>query len=363
MEEPEQTTKVTVDRPLDPSAIMQLATGYWASATLLAANDLQLFGVLKDGAKTATEVAHALGTEARATEMLLDACCGLNLVAKQGAQYMLPSISAAYLVAGEPNYLGNALRWARDQYQAWGRLAEAARTGEPVMPPHHLGDDPGRTRTFVLGMHDRAMGVARGVIRFLDLEGRTSLLDVGGGPGTYSMLLAREYPDLHATVLDLPGVVEVAQELIAGAGLSDRVEVMEADATFGDYGEDRYDAVLFSGVLHQMSVETIQRMLAGAYRALVAGGKVLVSDMMLDATHTQPVFSALFSLQMLLTSRQGGVFSAEECMAWLQEAGFGDVEVHRLPRRCRIRSFQAGNSKTTMDDRPWSMSMVLSKRT
>jgi ubiquinone/menaquinone biosynthesis C-methylase UbiE len=331
MSEPEQTTKVTIDRPLDPTAIMQLATGYWASATLLATNDLQLFAELKDGAKTAPEVAQALGTDARATEMLLDACCGLNLVAKQGAQYMLPSISAAYLVPGEPNYLGNALRWARDQYEAWGGLAEAARTGEPVMPPHHLGDDPGRTRTFVLGMHDRAMGVARGVIRFLDLEGSRSLLDVGGGPGTYSMLLAREYPELQATVLDLPGVVAVARELIDQAGLTDRVAVMEADATFGDYGEDRFDAVLFSGVLHQMSGETSQRMLAGAHRALTSGGKVLISDIMLDATNTQPVFSALFSLQMLLTSVEGRVFSAEEGMGWLETAGFGDVEVHRLP--------------------------------
>ena len=102
-------------------------------------------------------------------------------------------------------------------------------------------------------------------------------------------------------------------------------------ATLAEYGDSYYDAVLFSGVLHQMSAETIRRMLAGAYRALIPVGQVFVSDIMVDATRTQPSFSALFSLQMLLTSNGGGTFAAEECQQWLMDAGFRDVEIHRLP--------------------------------
>ena len=47
------------------------------------------------------------------------------------------------------------------------------------------------------------------------------------------------------------------------------------------------------------------------------GGKVIVSDIMSDPTHTQPVFSTLFSLQMLLASKEGAVFSPNECEAWM----------------------------------------------
>lgn len=316
----------------DPTPIFQLATGYWASAALLAANEIGLFGVLADGAQTARQAAETLGSDLRATEMLLNACAGLDLVLKQGDTYALTPVAEAYLVPGRPGYLGSALRWAQDQYTVWGELPASVRSGRPAVDPgRHLGGDAQQTRHFVLAMHERAQGVARGVVPFFKLEGCRMLLDVGGGPGTYAVLLAQQYPTLRATVLDLPKVVAIAQELIAQAGLSERVTVQAGDATRSDYGEAQYDAVLFSGVLHQMSAATIQRMLAGAYRALVAGGRVIVSDIMLDAAKTQPAFAALFSLQMLLTTHEGGVFSAEECAGWLGAAGFAEVQAQHLP--------------------------------
>jgi SAM-dependent methyltransferase len=327
-----QTTVVTMDRPLDPTAIMQLATGYWASATLLSANELGVFGAIANGAKSASEIAGVVSANAEALERLLDACCGLNLLVKQADHYILPSVTTAFLVPGQPAYMGNALRWAKDQYEAWGKLSDSVRMGQPAVDPAtHLGGNETETRTFVLGMHDRALGIARGVIRFLDLEGCENLLDVGGGPGTYAMLLAQQYPQLHATILDLPAVVNVANELIAEQSLGDRVQTIAGDATFGDYGEGRYDAVLFSGVLHQMSPATVRRMLDAAHHALKPGGRILICDIMTDATMTQPVFSTLFSIQMLLASREGAVFSAESCMDWLRSQEFTNVEVHRLP--------------------------------
>src|SRR5205085_12310564 len=111
-----------------------------------------------------------------------------------------------------------------------------------------LGADPEQTRAFVLGMHQRAMGIARGVVPFLDMTGVTNLLDVGGGPGTYACLLAQANPDLQVTVRDLPAVVAIAEELIAQAGQSSRVGTLAGDATSGDYGEAKYDSALFSGV-------------------------------------------------------------------------------------------------------------------
>jgi ubiquinone/menaquinone biosynthesis C-methylase UbiE len=264
--------------------------------------------------------------------MLLNACCGLNLLDKSDERYQLTPLSAAYLVPGSPAYLGSALLWSLNQYPAWGTLSEAVRTGKPVVTPEEqLGDDPEKTRAFVLGMHERASGVARGVVRFLDLTGCARLLDVGGGPGTYSMLLAQQYPGLQSVVLDLPAVAAIASELIETAGLSDRVHVMAEDATQGEYGEEEYDAVLFSGVLHRMSPPVIERMLSGAKRALKEGGRVLVSDIMLDEEKTSPVFATLFSLQMLLTSGHGTAFSATECGAWLTRAGFTDISLRVLP--------------------------------
>jgi len=330
---PEQATVVTVDTRPDPRHLMELATGYWASAALLAANELGIFLALADGADTAESVARTIGANSRSVERLMDACCGLNLLVKQGDRYMAPPAAAAFLTPGRPGYLGSGLRWAWDQFATWGKLAHSVRTGQPAVDPRiHLGDDPQQTRDFVLAMHERAVGLAREVVEFIELdEGAECLLDVGGGAGTYATLLAHKYPDLRVTMLDLPGITAVASELIQTAGINERVQVLPGDATQADYGDSYYHAVLYSGVLHQMGRQTIQRMMAGGYRALVDGGQVYVSDIMVDATRTQPVFSALFSLQMMLTSHEGGTFSAEECQAWLMETGFRDVEIRRLP--------------------------------
>ena len=330
---------MNANRP-DPGPIMQLATGYWNAATLLAANELKLFDALADGAQTAAQIAERLQTPLRSTEMLLDACAGLDLLLKYRASgetdeawvYANTPSAAVFLVSERPGYLGDAIRWSGDQYQAWGELRRSVQTNKPaVAPATHLGEDVAETRRFVLGMHGRALGVARSVVDFLPFERATHLLDVGGGPATYAMLLADKYSGLRVTVLDLPGVVAVAQELIAQSGLSARVQTLPGDAATTDYGAAQYDGVLFSGVLHQMDAVTIQSLFAKAYAALRPGGTLAVSDVMLDASKTQPAFATLFSLQMLLTSEAGAVFASDDCARWLNEAGFTAVQPQPLP--------------------------------
>ena len=320
----------------NPQRIMQLATGYWDSAALLAANELEIFGALANGARTAAQIANAGNLNLRAAAMLLDACAGLGLLTKQsdGAEptYANTPESGAFLVSGRPGYLGGAIRWGADQYAAWGNLAQAVLQGRPaVSPEQHLGGNPEETRRFVIGMRDRALGVARPLVQFLNFDGATNLLDVGGGPGTYATLLAQKYPNLNATVLDLPPVVAIAEELIAEAGVADRVKTRAGNAVLDDYGDAEFDAILFSGVLHQMSPATIQAMFVKAKRALRSGGQVVVSDVMLQEDKTQPSFAALFSLQMLLTSEEGAVFSGAECKTWLELAGFADAAIRPLP--------------------------------
>ena len=325
-------TDSSTNTPPNPAPIFQLATGYWASATLLAANRIGLFAALAKGEKSAAAITADLRTDPRATAMLLDACVGLGLLLKQGENYSLSPTAAAFLVPGRPGYLGSALEWSRDQYAAWGSLAQSVAQGKPAVDPRqHLGSDPAQTRAFVHGMHQRAQGVARGVVPFIDLAGCGTLLDVGGGPGTYATLLAQKYPTLQVTVVDLEGIVAVARELIAATPGAERVQLQAGDATAGDYGSELYHAVLFSGVLHQMDPTTIRRMLQGAQRALKPGGVVYISDMMLDDSKTQPLFSALFSLQMLLTTASGAVFAASESEAWLREVGFGEIVRKPLP--------------------------------
>ena len=318
--------------PLRPDRIIEMASAYYESATLFAALDAGIFACLQemDGA-TADAVAARSRLSARGTRLLLDACAALGLLVKTADRYTNAPAVTAMLIPGSPHDLTRAIRYNRDVYAAWGRLPELVRTGKPVEPASlHLGDDPVRTRRFVLSMHGRALGIGRAIVPLLDLTGCHKLLDLAGGPGTYAVLMAQANPGLHCTVLDLPPVVQVADELIAQAGMSERVRTIPADYHTAAFPGDM-DAVAIFGALHQESPESIQDILTRAYSALRPGGRIFILDLMTDATHTQPVFSALFAVNMALTTDHGWVFSDQEICGWLSAAGFLDCSVRPAP--------------------------------
>ena len=316
---------------MDPSRIVDMASAFYESAALFAASDLGVFAKLAElGPADLDTVISSCGLDRRGGRILLDACVALGLLEKDGGRYRNTSEAALFLVPGSPADLSGAIRYNRDVYAAWGRLKEMALTGKPVERPEiHLGDDPERTRTFVLAMHGRALGIGRAVVPLLDLAGRRRVLDVGGGPGTYSVLIAEAHPGLECVVLDLPPVTAIATEIIGRAGLAGRVQTLA-----GDYHSTAFplgvDAVLFFGVLHQEDPDAIRGLLRRAHEALAPGGLVYVLDMMTDASRTRPKFSALFSVNMALTSENGWVFSDEDLRGWLAEAGFRDVSVRPL---------------------------------
>jgi hypothetical protein len=315
----------------DPSRIMELASAFYGSNILFAASDLGIFACLA-GLEQATyeEIAAALSLDQRGVRLLLDGCVAIGLLEKAGSLYRNTPDSAMFLVPGSPGDLSQAIRYNRDVYAAWGRLPDLVRTGKPVeRPQKHLGEDPSRTRTFVLSMHGRALGIGRAVIPNLDLKGRKRLLDIGGGPGTYSSLIAQANPEISCSVMDLPAVAAIASELLEQQGISSRVKTIPGDYHTASFPGGN-DVVILFGVLHQESAESLQDILRRAYSALESGGIIYIMDMMTDRTRTHPAFSALFAVNMALTAEHGWVFSDEDLKIWLENAGFADFSVKPL---------------------------------
>lgn len=316
---------------LDPGPLMRLSTAYWDAQTLLTANRIRLFDLLADAASPAEAVATALGTAPRPTRLLLKACVGLGLLEEAAGGFRNSPLSNAFLVSGAPGYMGNAIRYSDNLYGAWGALEKALREDAPPMAPQtYLGDDAQVTRDFVYGMHDRALGIGRALVGLVDLDSRRNMLDVGGGPGTYSALFAQRYPQLHSQVMDLPGVVAIAAEIIASLGVADRVTPLA-----GDYMEtpfpDGKDVVMISGVFHRETEATCRRLIARAAASLEPGGLLLVSDVFTDADGAHPAFAALFGLNMMLSAPDGGVHADADVAGWMRDAGFAGVGVRPFP--------------------------------
>lgn len=201
------------------------------------------------------------------------------------------------------------------------------------MPPDTiLGDDKARTRAFVMAMHERAKGIGSVLPHNVDLSGRKRLLDIGGGPGTYSVALCRQTPGLTATVLDRPGVLEVTRELVDAAGFADRVTLLPGDYLKTPFGNG-FDAALLSGMMHRETPENVDLLLKKAFDALAPGGLVMVSDVFFDDDRMNtPPFATSFALNMMLTSDHGSAHAKTAMERWMANNGFTSITRHDMPK-------------------------------
>lgn len=316
----------------NPALLMKLALAHRSSAVLFAAADLDVFTALAEGATTAEEVAARRQTRPEAMRLLLEACVVEGLLEGNGRTFSNTPLASAFLVKGGPAFSASGLKYAEDLYPAWGQLAALVQSGRPPMPPETiLGDDPEKTRAFVLAMHERARGIGSVLPHLVNFSGRRRLLDVGGGPGTYSVSLVQQTPGLTATVLDVPGVLCVTRELVDASGFADRISLMPGDYLKSEFGAG-YDVVLLSGMMHRETPASCRLLLAKAFAALDPGGLVIVSDVFFDDDEKRtPAFAVYFALNMMLTSDEGSAHAKTEMAAWMRQAGFDGVEIRNLP--------------------------------
>ena len=311
--------------------IIDLASAFYGSSVLFAMLELDLFTVIGTlDRPTLPELAAESSLPERSLRLLVDGAVALGLLEKQDERYALTPAAALTLVRGAPHDLTRAITYNRDVYSAWGKLKTFIETNRPVEPPSlHLGDNPERTRRFALSMHGRALGIGRTVVPQLGLPKGAHVLDLAGGPGTYALLMAQQDPDLRCETRDLPAISAIAQEITAPC--ADRITCVAGDYHTDTYPENSYDAVTLFGCLHQESPEIILSILRRAYTALRPGGTLYVLDMMTGPDRTTPPFSALFAINMALTTENGWVFSDEDLHDWCTQAGFTNFTCAPVP--------------------------------
>jgi predicted O-methyltransferase YrrM len=300
--------------------LMLMMRSFQESRALLTAVELDLFTAVGLGARAA-EVASKLGCDARATEKLLNALVSLGALEKRDGVFANTAETARYLMAGSPDDSRMAMMHTVHLWDRWSTLTECVRRGRAVAS---RGEDSRWTEAFIAAMHRRALSNAEQIAGAVGVEGARRMLDVGGGSGAYSIAFARLNPALRAEVLDLADVVRIAQRHIAEAGLGDRVTTRVGDLRRDELGAG-YDLVLLSAICHMLGEEENRDLFARCFRALAAGGRLVVRDFILDEDKTGPRWAALFSLNMLVGTERGASYSGSEYAEWLRGAGFGDV--------------------------------------
>ena len=293
-------------------------SGFRSARVLITANNYRIFDYLTKP-QSARAISHQLKTDFRATEMLLDALTGLELLKKSAKEYTNTSLSNRFLVKGALHYQGDIIRHADYLWKNWSALDEVVQTGKPSQKARDY-------EAFILGMHNLATLKARDVIKAIELKKVRTALDLGGGPGTYSIAMAKK--GVQVTLFDHPEAIEIAKKII------DREGVKGINFIRGDFIGDNigygYDLIFISQIFHSYSADDNLLILRKCAKSLNRQGRIVIQEFYISENRTRPVQSALFSVNMLVNTLAGRCYSPGEIKKWLSKSGLKNICEKRM---------------------------------
>lgn len=150
-------------------------------------------------------------------------------------------------------------------------------------------------RNYIMGLYHRGIPQAQLLGDEVSLAGKKRLLDVGAGPGIFSVILWQKYPGLKADVFDLPQTLKVAKEIIGKyKDVEEAVFTKEGDYLKDEFGEG-YDVVLLSSMISQESPYVLKEILRKSYQCMVSGGLLMAQEQLLNTEKTGPLLYAVMN--------------------------------------------------------------------
>lgn len=325
--------KTTTDTDLQGNPIDEVIGNSIKYAALTTAAKLGVFRALEDGPKSLAELADAIGADPDGTRSVCDVAAVLGWLEATGDGYRTGPLADRWLRRDGEYDFTPALLWAYELTNVLWELPEAVRAGRPARSLwERWADNPGAGRDFSEYMKVKSRLTVPAIVDAVPVPaGATRLLDLGGSHGLHSMAFCRRYPDLSATILDLPEALAGTGAALAEAGMDDRVSLRRGSFLTGDLTDDRgdgYDVVLLFEIVHNHSDETNRDLVARAAKALRPGGRIVILE---DVRGERPEeHNAAFSLAMYACSGDR-TYSFPEIASWLEGAGMSDVEHIALP--------------------------------
>lgn len=309
-----------------------LATGFWASQVLSVATELDLFSKLAGRSMTVEELKDSLGIPLRSTTILVTACTALGLLNKISNRFHNSALADQFMVRGKPNFVGPEVIIHPRIWEGIGRLKEAILNDAPTVVTDHQDFyqslSPEEWTGFAQTMHSQSLEATRRLLEFFDFSQARTVMDIGGGLGSYTIAILQAYPQITAILIDLPPICMLTEDFVRKHNLESRIEIFSHDF-FRDELPCVADVILLSRILHDYNVKQCKRLLSRCFKLLPKGGSIIVHEEMLNEDEVGPLWPALLSVCLLTMLRGAQIRSVAENCALLRGAGF--TEIRNLP--------------------------------
>ena len=309
----------------NPARILELSGKYWESFALHTGVELDIFTLLDEEGMTIDEIASELSLSKRGAKAIVSALTALGFLEKEGEIYYDSREAVEFLSKNSPEYLGYMVRHHHYLSKYWAFLPKAVKSGKPVKKRSIHHPEKNELEAFLMGMFNNASLIAPKVADLIELDDCKTLLDLGGGPGTYALHFCLKNPKLEAKIYDLKQSSVFANKLISGFGLDSRIKFVPFDFT-KDSIDEKFDAVWLSHILHGEGEKTARKIVKKAASSLNKKGKIFIHEFVLDDDGTGPLFPAIFSLNMLVGTKEGKSYTESEIKNFLESSGIVEIE-------------------------------------
>ncbi|MCI0418908.1 MAG: acetylserotonin O-methyltransferase [Acidobacteria bacterium] len=312
-------------------ALLQIAERLFDSVTLFALFETGVFKVLSSGPKTLQQIQEKIAGNEESLRATLDAAVALKVLSRHNERYAASELLLDCLGREDsPAYLGEWVSFLHALMGPLSQLGDAVRTGSApgALFEDMSGDNvPAKRMTAAMDAYARSRGIE--IADRLDFSQTRHLLDLGCGPGTYSIAIVQKNPQISATLLDLPGPIAEARRLAAARKVEDRLEFVAADAMC--YTPSKaFDTVLVSNTLHMIGPAGSLELLRRCYHMLTSGGRVIVQAQYLNDDRVSPRWPTLLNLIQRVATPHGRNHAISETKEWMEQAGFRNVQYVRF---------------------------------
>lgn len=295
--------------PVDnPETLARFVTRYQSPAILFAALETGILARLSISPMTSSNLAQELRLDLRGTDVLLDCLCALGTVTCNESVYAIADNLRGPLASGSD--FARGLLSYRDQNRRWLELASVLRGGSDEKGFYDEIQTPALVSSYLKDVEDANRGPAAQLADSLS-EMRTfkRVLDIGSGHGLYLRELNRVFPDAVLTAFDLPHALDITRNALHDLAHDGKVEFVAGNAKEQTF-ESVYDLIMINDVLHYLTAEERDNLIARAGSALSPDGMLVVSKL------AKPTQTSIGSVMPLLSMRfyintHGGFLDAD----------------------------------------------------
>ena len=293
--------------PAHLEELRRLMGGFRISKAIYVAAQLGIADHLAGGAQGSDALARAIGADEDALFRLLRLLAGVGLFDEVAPRRFALTELGAGLRRDVPGSIRTSVINNLDdsRWQAWGQLLHSVRTGATGFDQAHgmglfdyLRAHPEIGAQFNQSMTDDTARSGDAIVRAYNFSGIRRLVDVGGGHGLMLATILRAYPAMRGVLFDQPEVVAGAPQVLAGAGVADRCEVVGGD--FFAAITPAADAYLLRYIIHDWDDSRATAILTNCRRALAGSGKVLVLERTIAPDYKEAVPVLQLDLQILV---------------------------------------------------------------